>query len=109
MWKWKTNVSQEEAVPESLKNILLVMADGDYLLPPSGDEKASVIWMETKKRVDRFLPDLFPDIFPKANPPPVTAPTAQKLEESPIPPAEANKEKTNDPPAPGVPVENNRK
>ncbi|KAJ6144511.1 hypothetical protein N7470_008406 [Penicillium chermesinum] len=29
--------SLEEAIPESLKNILLVMADGGYLVPPSQD------------------------------------------------------------------------
>ena len=80
--KHVTNESQEEAVPESLKNILLVMADGGYLLPPSGNEKGSEIWMETRKRVDRFLPDLFTEIFPKANPAPTTAAAAtQKSEE----------------------------
>ncbi|EEP80403.1 conserved hypothetical protein [Uncinocarpus reesii 1704] len=53
-----------EAVPESLKNILLVMADGGYLVPPSVDESKEKIWVETQKRLDRFLPDLFKEIFP---------------------------------------------
>lgn len=63
-------MQQEEAVPESLKNILLVMADGGYLVPPTENEKPSEIWEETWKRVDRFLPDLFREIFPEVNAPP---------------------------------------
>jgi len=61
---------QEEAVPESLKNILLVMADGGYLVPPAENEKPSEIWEETWKCVDRFLPDLFREIFPEIKAPP---------------------------------------
>jgi len=73
---------QEEAVPESLKNILLVMADGGYLVPPADNEKPSEIWEETWKRVDRFLPDLFQEIFPEVKTPAtvkkdVTGPEAQ--------------------------------
>ncbi|PYH44546.1 Sec7 domain-containing protein [Aspergillus saccharolyticus JOP 1030-1] len=56
--------SLQEAIPESLKNILLVMADGGYLVPPSQDSTREKIWIETKKRLDRFLPDLFQEIFP---------------------------------------------
>ncbi len=74
----------EEQVPESLKNILLVMADGGYLIPPStktpqaeegrkeneddgqgngdGNER---IWEETRRRVERFLPGLFAEVFPE--------------------------------------------
>ena len=60
----------EEAVPESLKNILLVMGGAGYLLPPSSSsslEKAEneKMWMETKKRLDRFLPQLFLEVFPE--------------------------------------------
>ncbi|THC97897.1 hypothetical protein EYZ11_002648 [Aspergillus tanneri] len=57
--------SLEEAIPESLKNILLVMADGGYLVPPSQDTTKELVWNETKKRLDRFLPDLFKEIFPE--------------------------------------------
>jgi brefeldin A-resistance guanine nucleotide exchange factor 1 len=57
---------QTEAVPESLKNILLVMADGGYLVPPSQDPSKEEIWVETRKRLGRFLPDLFSEIFPDA-------------------------------------------
>ncbi|KAJ5587336.1 uncharacterized protein N7459_003101 [Penicillium hispanicum] len=58
--------SLEEAIPESLKNILLVMADGGYLVPPSQDPSKEEMWLETRKRLGRFLPDLFTDIFPDA-------------------------------------------
>ena len=60
----------EEAVPESLKNILLVMADGGFLTPPSEESKGSELWDETCKRVDRFLPNLIAEIFPQTNSPP---------------------------------------
>lgn len=56
--------SLEEAIPESLKNILLVMADGGYLVPPSQDPSKEQMWNETRKRLSRFLPDLFVEIFP---------------------------------------------
>ncbi|KAJ5315468.1 hypothetical protein N7476_005775 [Penicillium atrosanguineum] len=58
--------SLEEAIPESLKNILLVMADGGYLVPPSQDPSKEEMWNETRKRLGRFLPDLFAEIFPEA-------------------------------------------
>ncbi|KAG9234636.1 hypothetical protein BJ875DRAFT_461136 [Amylocarpus encephaloides] len=50
--------SLEEAVPESLKNILLVMSSSGYLVPPSQDPAHEKLWVETWKRIDRFLPDL---------------------------------------------------
>ncbi|PGH14138.1 hypothetical protein AJ79_03255 [Helicocarpus griseus UAMH5409] len=56
--------SLEEAVPESLKNILLVMADGGYLASPAEDPSKEELWVETQKRLDRFLPHLFAEIFP---------------------------------------------
>lgn len=49
---------QEEAVPESLKNILLVMSTSGYLVPKSEDPNQEKLWSETWKRLDRFLPDL---------------------------------------------------
>ena len=57
----------EEAVPESLKNILLVMADGGFIQPPSDGSPPTELWDETCKRVDRFLPDLIAEIFPQIN------------------------------------------
>ncbi|KAF7869708.1 hypothetical protein EAF04_004492 [Stromatinia cepivora] len=54
--------SLEEAVPESLKNVLLVMSSSGYLVPRSQDETQEKLWMETWKRIDRFLPDLRKEI-----------------------------------------------
>ena len=45
-------------MPESLKNILLVMSSSGYLVPPSEDASQEKLWTETWKRLDRFLPDL---------------------------------------------------
>ena len=45
-------------MPESLKNILLVMSSSGYLVPPSEDPSQEKLWAETWKRLDRFLPDL---------------------------------------------------
>jgi brefeldin A-resistance guanine nucleotide exchange factor 1 len=50
-----------------LKNILLVMADGGYLVPPSQDPSKEEVWIETRKRLGRFLPDLFNEVFPEAS------------------------------------------
>ena len=56
---------QEEAVPESLKNILLVMASGGFLVPPSDNSEHSQLWEETGKRLERFLPGMFGELFPE--------------------------------------------
>lgn len=45
------------------------MVDGGFLKPPTENAIKSEIWDETWKRVDRFLPDLYKEIFPEANPP----------------------------------------
>lgn len=62
-------------------------------MPPPEKSKGSEMWEETWKRVDRFLPDLYAEIFPEAvqspksplPPPPPPPPTAigQAVEESP--------------------------
>lgn len=54
--------SLEEAVPESLKNILLVMSSSGYLVSPSVDPGQEKLWSATWKRLDRFLPDLRKDL-----------------------------------------------
>lgn len=75
----------EEQVPESLKNVLLVMAGAGYLVPPRSEEGERSegekgegedegdgnerIWEETKRRVERFLPGLFAEVFPPPPPP----------------------------------------
>ncbi|KAJ5719445.1 hypothetical protein N7493_007900 [Penicillium malachiteum] len=82
--------SLEEAIPESLKNILLVMADGGYLVPPSQDSSKEEIWVETSKRLGRFLPNLFTEIFPDGDketekPQPaseISSPTKESLDAS---------------------------
>lgn len=62
-------------MPESLKNILLVMANGGYLVaPPNNDPEKERIWTETQKRLDRFLPNLFGEIFPAT---PADAPSSR--------------------------------
>ena len=65
------NESLVEAVPESLKNILLVMSSGGYLVAPSQDPQSQTdlqkqLWAETWTRLERFLPGLMPEIFPEA-------------------------------------------
>ena len=84
-----------EAVPESLKNILLVMSSGGYLVPPhsakEGDgaeeedeEDDTELWDETWMRLERFLPGLMPELFSEA--------------------AKAKKARTPRPPPPGQPA-----
>jgi brefeldin A-resistance guanine nucleotide exchange factor 1 len=53
---------QEEAVPENLKNVLLIMSTNGYLVPPSRNKEREELWNETWKRIDRFLPDLRADL-----------------------------------------------
>ena len=68
-------------MPESLKNIILVMADGGYLVPPSKNPDQAQIWNETWKRIDRFLPGLFRETFPEQVNPPPAAKEAPRAEE----------------------------
>ena len=74
--------SLEEAVPESLKNILLVMADGGFIQPPSDASPSTELWDETYKRVDRLLPGLIAEIFPQVNAPPLET-KAPEIDPSP--------------------------
>ena len=41
------------------------MTNGGFLVPPSEKSESSELWEETWKRVDRFLPNLFVEIFPE--------------------------------------------
>ncbi|KAI5861656.1 hypothetical protein GGS23DRAFT_576035 [Durotheca rogersii] len=75
--------SLEEAVPENLKNVLLFMASSGYLVPPSKNPSQEQLWVETWKRIDRFLPDLRnelaldePEVTPEA--PPAAVPEGQE-------------------------------
>lgn len=95
-----TNSSKEEAVPESLKNIILVMSSSGYLVPPNEDPSQEKLWTETWKRIDRFLPDLRKelDLDPKEPPPPDPVVTEQaavseeKAEEPAAAPTEVSAE-----------------
>ena len=51
-------MTQEEAVRENLKNVVLFMASSNYLVSPASDPSKEELWTETWKRIDRFLPDL---------------------------------------------------
>ncbi|KAI9724141.1 MAG: hypothetical protein M1812_000860 [Candelaria pacifica] len=101
----------EEAVPESLKNILLVMSSSGYLVPPSQGSDGGTLWVETWKRLDRFLPNLMPEVFPgeaakpasatPAAPPSGNESTGQSLEGD-VQNKEASKEQTEQPAPPLV-------
>ncbi|XP_076161643.1 sec7 domain-containing protein garz isoform X2 [Ptiloglossa arizonensis] len=53
-----------EAIPESLKNMLLVMSSANVLAPDSN------LWAPTWRTIDAFLPNLKAELFPEPPPPP---------------------------------------
>jgi len=71
-----------EAVPESLKNVILVMNAAEILVPPSADdhrdERQRTLWSATLERMERFLPGFLADIIsipPVSSTPPQRAPS----------------------------------
>jgi brefeldin A-resistance guanine nucleotide exchange factor 1 len=48
--------------------MILVMAKDGYLVPPSEDPSKEKLWVETWKRLDRFLPDLRKELPQLAEP-----------------------------------------
>lgn len=86
-----------EAVPESLKNVLLVMASAGYLVPPpsspSADggqarsESQKQLWSETWTRTEKFMPGLMPELFPDAGK--EEAPPAEETQKTAAAPDEA--------------------
>ena len=50
---------------ENLKNMLLVMSSGGYLVPPDEKPEREELWNETWKRINRFLPNFFAELFPE--------------------------------------------
>ena len=50
-------------MPESLKNVLLVMASGGYLVPPTESGGESRLWDETWRRLERFSPGLYRELY----------------------------------------------
>lgn len=68
------------------------MTSGGFLVPPSEKQQGSEIWDETWKRVDRFLPNLFAEIFPEVKEPLLPATEGVNRDANP-PPPELDKEK----------------
>ncbi|THH10280.1 hypothetical protein EW145_g1429 [Phellinidium pouzarii] len=66
-----------EAVPESLKNVVLVMNAMDILVPPCTPDQRSELqkqlWDATHERIERFLPGFLDEIVPSPPPPPLAA------------------------------------
>jgi len=56
-------------VPESLKNVVLVMHAAQILVPPSADDKRDdrqrTLWNATNERVERFLPGFIGSVIPQ--------------------------------------------
>lgn len=84
----------EEAVTESLKNVLLVMNGAGLLVQPVGsgegeDEvqrRSRELWEQTEKRLERFLPGLMGELFPPLPSPP--PPPPQEEMKAPVLPAQ---------------------
>ncbi len=64
--------SQYESVPESLKNVLLVMQSSELLVPPTQPESRTPeqqeLWKTVNGRIERFLPGFMAEIIPSAAP-----------------------------------------
>lgn len=45
--------------------MLLVLSNGGYLAPPDEKPEQEKMWNETWKKVNRFLPQFFEDLFPE--------------------------------------------
>lgn len=65
-----------EAIPESLKNMLLVMSSANVLAPSSN------LWAPTWRAIDAFLPNLRTELFPEP-PPAVLSHSAQPQQAQP--------------------------
>ncbi len=81
--------TQYEAIPESLKNMLLVMStQGIFDTVNSGQSDSSIrlsakdaisqlLWQQTQERVEKFLPNLLRNLFPGLAKPKEAAPTKE--------------------------------
>jgi hypothetical protein len=79
-------ISQSEAIPESLKNMLLVMStagifhdDDAEASTTTADRNYTALWQVTWERIDCFLPNLKRDLF--LNRPRTSSPTTAAVEE----------------------------
>ncbi|QRV74795.1 Sec7 guanine nucleotide exchange factor [Ceratobasidium sp. AG-Ba] len=83
-----------EAIPESLKNVVLVMNANGVLVPPetpdAQSEAQQELWADTHAKIDSFLPGFMEDLFPPAPPP------------SPLPPQPAEPEPAQEQSAPAT-------
>ncbi|XP_034244436.1 Golgi-specific brefeldin A-resistance guanine nucleotide exchange factor 1 isoform X2 [Thrips palmi] len=68
-----------EAIPETLKNMLLVMDSARVFSTPDG---YSPLWTVTWERIERFLPSLRME-FMKAHPPEASKPPVEEIAHSP--------------------------
>lgn len=57
-----------EAVPESLKNVILVMHASGLLVPPTQDDtrdkRQRELWAASQERIERFLPGFLAELLP---------------------------------------------
>ncbi|GAA5820135.1 hypothetical protein JCM3770_005386 [Rhodotorula araucariae] len=93
-----------EAVPELLKNVLLVMSASNFLVPPSTPagqgrtEEHALLWDATFERIHPFLPELQRELFP---PPPVpvpfSAPAHALASPAPPPPPQQQQQRSRPP------------
>ncbi|KAF8606445.1 Sec7-domain-containing protein [Ceratobasidium sp. AG-I] len=69
-----------EAIPESLKNVVLVMNASGLLVPPETPDTRSELqqelWQDTVDKIERFLPGFMEEVFPPPPPQPDVAPAA---------------------------------
>lgn len=82
-----------EAVPESLKNVILVMQSAGLLVPPTVDERGDprdepnrLLWQITHDKIEQFMPGFMGSVIPPA-PAPSTGPTTITSAEKPDSPA----------------------
>ena len=82
---------QYEAIPESLKNVVLVMNATGLLVQPmhpdTRDERQKQLWDATFERIQRFLPGFLLEVLPEPMPAHLTQtqPPAQPLSVPPTP------------------------
>lgn len=87
---------QAEAIPESLKNMLLVMDTAGVFECPedSTNSEKCQMWLITWDRINAFLPGLKEELF-KQSAPPKTTTQEEVVEQPPPPPSLDNKETDN--------------
>lgn len=72
--------------------MLLVMSNGGYLAPPDENPEGEELWNETWKRINRFLPNFFAELFPEE----AGKPPRNKEKTVPVVQGDAEKENAKD-------------